>query len=388
VVLSTLFTQMEESKRTEESATVLVKRVTCCLLVVLVCACSLVHAQSQTPKIAKIKLEDYGWQAVSARTDSFEHKILSNLWLDHQGRVLVGFTVRENYELATRERPGHSLHILRFTADGKQDLSLTLPTNNWYSNGFYLGPDDGIFALANDTFQWLSAGENGQNAAWQTLARCPAGQCYVNQSFSRRTLIVRVGGRADRSTYTIVDASSSPPRATKTCSQMASMQITDKFSYRTNYDRDDDLTVRYSFCEVDHYEDFPMWGRGGGHVLNDVTLLKVAPTGAKLLGPEGQVKFSKQMAKHDYIDYFHIATDEHFDRFVFSVYTVRGEHPSLDIGGQVRARRFLVIDQSGDQVASIPIDTGYHLNSSLAMSPDGHRLAILDQGVVTVVDLK
>jgi hypothetical protein len=39
--------------------------------------------------------------------------------IDHQGRVLVGFTVRENYSLATRESPGLSFHILCFTSDGK-----------------------------------------------------------------------------------------------------------------------------------------------------------------------------------------------------------------------------------------------------------------------------
>jgi hypothetical protein len=364
------------------------KKLTWYLFVASLCACPYVYAQSQAPKITKIKLADYGWQPVSARTDSFEHKILSNLWLDHQGRILVGFTVRENYELTTRERPGRTLHILRFTADGKQDLSLGLPTNNWYSNGFYLGPDDGIFALANDAFQWLSGGENDQNAAWQTLARCPAGECYVNQSFSRQTLILRVGGRIDRSTYTIVDASSSPPRATKTCSQMASMKITDQFSYRTNYDRDDDLTVRYPFCEVDHYEDFPMWGRGGGYILNDETLLQVFPNGARLLGADGQTRFFKSMPKHDYIDYFRIATDERLDRFALSVYTVRGEHPRLDIGGHLVARRVLVLDATGKELASIPTETHYQMDTNFSLSPDGHRLAILDEGVVTVVDLE
>ena len=308
--------------------------------------------------------------------------------LDHEGRCLVGFTVRESSALATREHPGRSFRILRFTPEGKLDLSLVLPTNDWYKNGFYLGPDDGIFALANDTFQWLSGGENDQNAAWQTLARCPAGQCYVNQSFSRRTLIVRVGGRADRSTYTIVDATSSPPRVSKTCSQMASMKITDQFSYRTNYDRDDDLTVRYPFCEVDHYEDFPMWGRGGGYVLNDETLLQVFTNGARLLGADGQTRFIKRVPKHDYIDYSRIATDEHFDRFAFMAYTVRGEHPRLDISGHLVARRVLVLDGTGEELASIPTNTHYHMDSNFSMSPNGHRLAILDEGVVTVVELE
>jgi hypothetical protein len=169
---------------------------------------------------------------------------------------------------------------------------------------------------------------------------------------------------------------------------MASMKITDQFSYRTNYDRDDDLTVRFPFCDMSHYVDFPMWGRGGGYILNDESILQVFTNGVKFLGADGRTRFFKSVPKHDYIDYFRMATDEHFDRFAFSVYTVGGEHPRLDIGGHVRARRLLVVDQSGKEVTSIPINTGYHVDSNFALSPDGHRLAILDEGIVTIVELE
>ncbi|MGH9775920.1 MAG: hypothetical protein ACRD50_13345 [Candidatus Acidiferrales bacterium] len=369
----------------------------CFLLIIY--ACSHAYAQSQTPKITRIKLEDYGWQPVPNGPQSFGHIYWPNLKLDHKGRVLVGFTVREGYALATGEHPGRSFRILRFAAEGKLDLSLDLPTNDWYRNGFYLGPDDQIFARANDTLQIFSENESGKkDAAWRPVVPCPAGNCFISQSGSRRTLVLRVeplvGGR-DRSTYTILDASSSPPRVVRTCSQMAfwAEQITDRFAYWPFYDRDDDLMVRFPFCDVDHYEEFPKLGRGAmAHILNDEVFLKIGitlhgPFKVELVGVDGQVKFSKEAPKHEKIDPNKIATDERYDRFAFMVITVRGAHPSLDISGHVVARRILVLDQTGNELSSIPTETNYHLDFNFAMSPDGHRLAILDEGVVTIVEL-
>jgi len=373
------------------------KSVTGSVLVVIICACSHVYAQPQAAKIAKIKLQDYGWQPIPNKRELFGHQLSQNLWVDHKGRVLVGFAVRDSDALATREHPRRSFRILRFTAEGKVDLSVSLPTNSWYTNAFYLGPDDQIFARANDTLQLFSEDENErQSGSWKSLALCTE-NCSISQSFSRRTLILRVelpvGGR-DRFAYTILDTSSSPPRVVRTCSQMASMQITDKFSYRTHYDRDNDLTVRFPFCEVQHYEDFPMWGKGGWrYIINDETLLRMGdakgePFTADLIGLDGQVKFSKGLPRHDSIDPSKITTDERYDRFAFVVNTERGSHPRLDIGGQLVARRVLVLDATGNLLASIPTETQYHIDSNFSLSPDGHRLAILDEGVVTVVELE
>jgi hypothetical protein len=367
------------------------------LLVVIVCAGSYVYAQPQAAKITKIKLEDYGWQPIPNRRELFGHEFSQNLWLDHKGRVLVGFTVRESDALATREHPGRSFHIVRFTAEGKVDLSIALPTDSWYANAFYLGPHDQILARANHALQLLLEDQGDQRSrSWQALAPCPE-TCFISQSFSRRTLILRVelpvGGR-DRSAYTILDASSSPPRVVRTCSQMASMRITDKFAYRMNYDRDDNLTVRFAFCDVEHYEEFPKWGSGGWrYIINDETLLKTGdakgkPFRADLIGIDGQVRFSKELPRHDSIDPYKITIDEGSDRFAFRVNTEQGAHPSLDIGGHLIARRVLVLDATGKQLASIPTETHYQIDSNFSLSPDGHRLAILEQGVVTVVELQ
>jgi hypothetical protein len=60
--------------------------------------------------------------------------------IDHKGRILIGFAAHDNAGLATREHPGLSFHILRFSPGGKLDRTLLVPTKEYYGNGLYLGP--------------------------------------------------------------------------------------------------------------------------------------------------------------------------------------------------------------------------------------------------------
>jgi hypothetical protein len=94
--------------------------------------CSSVSAQYQTAKIVKFKLEGYGWQPLPQRQSGQhgEHPGTPShlISIDHNNRVLVGFSARENYSLASREHPGLSFRILRFTPAGKLDLLVALPT--------------------------------------------------------------------------------------------------------------------------------------------------------------------------------------------------------------------------------------------------------------------
>ena len=182
------------------------KRVTCSLSMIIVCACSNVHAQSQTAKTTKIELKDYGWQPLpKAQRSERPGRHGQLVSIDHKGRVWAAFTARENLTLATREHPQLSLHILRFTPDSKLDLSLVLPTRDYFTYGLYLGPNDELLACANDALQ-VPSRDDPAAAAWQPLAPCLK-NWLISQSPSRQTLIVnRRGGQP-----LVVDMSSSPP---------------------------------------------------------------------------------------------------------------------------------------------------------------------------------
>jgi hypothetical protein len=198
--------------------------------------CSSVYAQLQTAKIVKFKLETYGWQPLPVEQRAEWIGTLSRLIsIDHRGRVLVGFTARENQSLATREHPGLSFHILRFTREGKVDLSLVLPTSNLFNNGFYQGSNDRVYARFNNGLQFLSEEPDARNpgGVWKTLAPCSM-NCTFMQSPSRRTLILREFQEPDHHTYTVLDTSSAVPRTIKTCPWVGfhGELITDQFGYR------------------------------------------------------------------------------------------------------------------------------------------------------------
>lgn len=79
----------------------------------------------------------------------------------------------------------------------------------------------------------------------------------------------------DNSTYTVLDTSSFSPSVVQTCSRMAfyAEKVTDKFAYWPNYDRDNNRTVRFPFCELNNFEELPWTGGGGFFPLNDDAFL-------------------------------------------------------------------------------------------------------------------
>jgi hypothetical protein len=56
------------------------------------------------------------------------------------------------------------------------------------------------------------------------------------------------------------------------------------------------------------------------------------------------------------------------------------------------ARRVAVYSETGQQLATVPVNPAYNSlryqrDFDFSLSPDGHRLAVVDDGLLTVVDL-
>ena len=113
------------------------------LLVILFCVGQSVPAQSpRTESPVVINLRSYGWEP----PDRLDHS-RPLIAVDHEGRIVVGFTVRRRTGHVTRSQPSLDFHILRFSASGKADLSLSLPTNAKGITGIFLSDTDQIIAL-------------------------------------------------------------------------------------------------------------------------------------------------------------------------------------------------------------------------------------------------
>jgi hypothetical protein len=375
------------------------------LLAVTVCAGIYVPAQSQRARVSTLELGSYGWQPLPKRQSGQGGEWLGifsqRVSIDHKGRVLVGFTARDNQGLGTRERPGLFFHLLRFTSEGKLDISLVSPTKDFFTNGFYLGANDQILVRANDTLQALSAGDEAgkEGMAWRVVSSCP-GDCYIKQSFSRRTMILITFPGTDHSTYTILDTSSSPPRVEQTCSRMAfyGQRITDKFAYWAGEEGLEPFTRRFAFCDLDHPQELPLGWGGIFFALNDDTFLRLGAdykhprSAVEVAGSDGRIRFRHELPEHD-LPRHHgaswVTADERGDRFAFIVDTWRGGSRLFDTSGKLVASRILVYTDAGQELASVPVNTTIADRTfGFSMSPDGQRLAILEDDAVKVVDLE
>jgi hypothetical protein len=157
---------------------------------------------------------------------------------------------------------------------------------------------------------------------------------------------------------------------------------------------------RSPICEPDHKEELPLNPMGGSlRGLNDDLLLVygmgkmrkgslVSPrSGIEVVTSGGQLKFRRYFAKHDIITE-NIRIDENGDRFALIVDTWRGGSRFLDISGKRVARRVVVYATTGQQLATVPLNPAEHQNFDFSISPNGHRLAILDEDTVTLVNLE
>jgi hypothetical protein len=174
-----------------------------------------VCAAPDTEKAMTVNLADYGWQPLPPRSQREWQGTKSQLLaIDQHGRALIRYTIRETVELTRCEQPALSFRIVRIGPDGKTDLSLALPTNNGFSAGVYVDAADHLLARANGTLQILSGDDQTppEQRTWSPLAECTM-NCDIEQSASRRTLIVRNVVEADHFTYTVLVFTATEGRA-------------------------------------------------------------------------------------------------------------------------------------------------------------------------------
>jgi hypothetical protein len=373
------------------------------LLAIIAWTARVGSAQSPMGGSVVLELRTQGWEP------PVPHGINSpSIAIDHRDRVVVGFTVRERNGLVTRNQPSLSFHIVRFSPDGKADLSLSLPTNAAGSTGIYLSDTDQIIARANDNLQLLQADEGKlQNGMWKILAPCTAG-CLVTQSRSRQTVHLYTEN-ADPP-VTIIRLSQQPAlqrcgkasrliKSTEDKIQNYPQLITDDFAYFAGMTGVLEVfTYPWPLCDYEHRLEMPLRVRGRWLALSDKLFVLTTYSGRKgdtdegleVISSDGRVTFHANLAKHESADslWEPIRASERGDRIAAHIRTLRGGNKTLDIGSLMTARRIAVYDiEAGKEVASIPASPKYHYRFAFDLSPDGRRLAILEDDVVRVVDL-
>jgi hypothetical protein len=374
----------------------------CLFLYVAILACinQTFLGQSRTAAATTSTLQNYGWEPPERREVN-----APSVAIDHTGRVLLSFIVRERNGLVTRNRPSLNLRIVRLLADGRSDLSLSLPTNEGGRSGIYLSDTDQIIARANEHLELLQEDNaNPNNAVWKTLAPC-ATRCIIVQSPSRRTLQL-YSADADPP-VTVIHLSHEPVliRCGK-AHQLASSEddiqnyphsITDEFAYFHGGNAGTGpFAYRWPLCDYDHRIEMPLRTGGRWVVLSDnlfvvdTHLNRDGDKGVEVISADGHEKFRPTMLNHESAGgWSPIRSSRRGDRIAVDVVTRRGGNRTFDISSHVSARRIAVYDiEAGKEIASIPVNPKYKYRLEFDLSPDGHRLATLEDDMVKVVDLQ
>lgn len=346
-----------------------------------------------------LDLRSYGWEPPWGR----RHEInLPSLVVDREGRVVVGFTVQARSGLVTRSQPSVDFRILRFSPDGKVDSSLSLPTHEKAINSIYLSDTDQIIARANDSYQYLQADDgNLQKGVWKTLCVQP---CGISQSPTRHTLVLHTKDR--NPALTIIRFSPQP--VLQRCGELPQFiesdhgrieiyprLITDEFAY-FYWPSPEVPAYRWPLCDYDDRVELPV--HGPYKVLNDKFLVKQAFTGRigntdrkpEVISLNGQIKFRPATLKYESCvgdDLKAIRSSARGDRIAVDMVTRRGGNLTLDISSHVTARRIAVYDiEAGRELVSIAVSP-MPRHFEFDLSPDGRRLAILEDDKVRVIDI-
>jgi hypothetical protein len=351
------------------------------------------RGQPRTDTAVVINLREHGWEPPSR----YQYDKPS-ITVDNEGRVLVGFTVQARGGLVTRNAPSLDFRILRFTSEGKLDLSVSLPTRMKSSNGIYVSDTDQVIARANDRLELLEA--NDGEGVWKVLC---AQWCGVLQSPTRHTLVL-LTKRADPPAR-IMRFSQKPvlqPCASASQSaqsrddkiEIKTRSITDEFSYSYR-PGPEGFAYRWPLCEPDRRVELP---RTFDFVLNDGFFLtttfthRIGSTDQKLevISPDGQVKFALPMLKYEsVVGNDGIRGSAQGDRIAAHIVTLRGGNLTLDVGAHATSRRIVVYDMdTAREVVSIPVSLKQHYRFDFDLSPNGRHLTILEDDIVRMVDLE
>lgn len=355
--------------------------------------------------MVQIKLNQYGWRPLPppVRHEAWPTEA-HLLKVDSKGRVLIGYPTREGTDLALRGDPKLSFHIIRFTPEGKLDLSVSLPTDNLPHNAVLVDAGDHILAVASDTLAMLTGDDRDptEQLTWKTLTSCSQSfqHCRIVQSPTRRVLFVIGCSSPISDCSTAYDTSAPEPKVAKGCIWRGG-RTTDRFGYLSGWERGY-FTRRYALCDSDDQQPLPLDDQVWAVLSDDlfVTARYKKKWELGVVTRDGRSKFQLQLPKHDTppLNIEHVKGDASGDRFAIVIDKMRGGSAALDIGAHLAARRVVVYSSdSGSQLASLnvypPVPNygvalGIVPGFAFDLSPDGHVLAVLSEGVLTIVKIE
>jgi hypothetical protein len=338
-------------------------------------------AQNPPEKHESIDVKKYGWQPLPSRTShEWAGRPERLLEIDHKGRILVGYTSRDRLELATRDNPTLSFHILSLNSDGSSGRSYELPTTRWFDNGLYLDSEDDLIVKANDVLQARKAesGDGSQKHDWKILRSCSM-NCRVNESVNRNVFLL--DDKAANPALTFARVSDARLEILRQCPELPrydTHSFDNKYAYYEGQPTPRTYALyRWPLCEYAHAKQFSLPASGRAIALNKRSIALVDASGVQIVTSEGQLTFHWTMPKGD-AAINQVSSSEDGKRFALQIITFKGGSRLLDVNGRIVARRINIYDsETGISLAALPIAIRDGDQCEFTISPDGSKLAVM-----------
>jgi hypothetical protein len=353
----------------------------------LVCFFALVSRVSA--QLKRVDLSQLGYKPPENVSGEYYKQMPAQLIsIGQNGELVASFVTRDSFGLATRDLPPLSLHIVRLTKEGKVLSQGLIPTPSWYENAIFFGSNGNYLVRAGDKVILLSpsleqlaekqipVSRNGALVYWHVfplpnrksallygdllpdqrasllswddlkpITECNEGPYQSVESVSNRNLLVRYAGRGLNRQIQIREI-------------CGAAQLS--YSWRGD----------------------PL----GAVLTSDNTFLLAGTSPVIRFVAGDKVQWSDTFdKKSDMVDrHVEVGADGHL--LAIAVKTFAGGNRFLDVGRHLKSIKIVVYEAAtGKRLLEIPVIPTPSSMFDFALSPQGNTLAIVSDGILSIV---
>jgi hypothetical protein len=348
------------------------------------------HASAQS---IRVDLKEWGYKPPENISGEFYTEMPSHLIsIGVNGDTAVSFVTRDRLNLATRQIPPLSLHVVQFTANGKFLSQFLIPTPSWNENSVSLGSNgkyllrtgDKLVLLSPNTEQLAEIGlptsQKSVRLFWHVFPFPDRSAALLYHQFSRDSIVSLLSWDDLK-----------PIRECKLQGDDVTVEsVSNKNMLIKKFSRG--LTRMFEIREICGAAQPAYTWQGDpldATLTNDDNMLLAGFASVVRFVAGGKIEWADAFnKKSDMVDP-HVEVGAGGRVLAVAVKTFVGGSRFLDIGPLLRSIKIVVYDApTGKRVLEMPITPTPASMFDFALSPRGDILAVVSDGSLAIVKLK
>jgi|SRR5579863_6002018 len=360
-------------------------------LVCLISACLQVSAQQHV----RVDLRQWGYKSPETAESRFQTKLSSQtISVGPSGEIVAGFVTRDRTELARRDIPPLSLHVLRFAKNGKFLAQGAVPTPSWYENAVFEGSHDTLLIRAGTELYLFSL--KMERLADKDLPPTPNSGMIdwkIRPLSDRDAFLLYNYRKADTSVALLRWSDLRPIKqcAYDSNNQLLSVFKTNLLSFRHGGAKDP-LRRTAEVSEICGPSRFTYSWEGdstNAALVDDDTFILAGGSSSVSVVVGDKVRWKDAFDRKSDIVSSHVEVSADSQLLAIAVKRFAGGSRVLDVSRKLKTVRIIVYQaKSGKKVFESTVNPSPSDSFDFALSPDGGVLAIVSDGFVEIIQLR